>query len=72
MFGIQSCFEYFLSQGANLNEKSECENIALHNAACNYNKETAELVISHGTNVNKKNKYGMMSLHIAACCNKKL
>ncbi|EAY16767.1 ankyrin repeat protein, putative [Trichomonas vaginalis G3] len=66
IFDISSICEYFLSNGANINEKDKFGLTALHNAA-EYNcKETAELLISHGANANEKNNSGETLLHIAA------
>ncbi|EAX95192.1 hypothetical protein TVAG_032590 [Trichomonas vaginalis G3] len=71
MFNIPSLCEYFLSNGANVNEKGEYGQTALHYAACYNNKETAELLISHGANINEKDKYGTTALHFAAKYNSK-
>ncbi|EAX98403.1 hypothetical protein TVAG_125470 [Trichomonas vaginalis G3] len=65
-FNIPSLSEYFLSHGANSNEKDKNEETALHKIAEYDCKETAELLISHGANINEKNKNGDTSLHIAA------
>ncbi|EAY22377.1 hypothetical protein TVAG_378560 [Trichomonas vaginalis G3] len=70
-FNIPSFCEYFLSNGANINEKYEYGETALHFAAINNSKETAELLISHGININEKDKNGKAALHFAAINNNK-
>ncbi|EAX97348.1 hypothetical protein TVAG_293530 [Trichomonas vaginalis G3] len=70
-FDIPSLCEYFLSNGANINEKDEYGNTALHIAACYNSKETAKLLISHGININEKNNDGETALHIAAYYDRK-
>ncbi|EAY10590.1 ankyrin repeat protein, putative [Trichomonas vaginalis G3] len=71
IFNIRSLIEYFLSHGANINEKDENGVTALHYAAENNSKETAEVLISHGANINEKNKNGVTALHYAALNNSK-
>ncbi|EAY12721.1 hypothetical protein TVAG_117430 [Trichomonas vaginalis G3] len=71
MFNIPSLCEYFLSTGANINEKDIDGKTALHIAARYNCIETVELLISHGANINEKNKDGETSLHIAANNNSK-
>ncbi|EAY22347.1 hypothetical protein TVAG_378260 [Trichomonas vaginalis G3] len=68
---IPSLLEYFLSHGANINEKDNDRKTALHYAAFNNNKETAELLISHGININEKDKNGETALHYVAFNNNK-
>ncbi|EAX94311.1 hypothetical protein TVAG_466690 [Trichomonas vaginalis G3] len=68
---IPSFLEYFLSLGANINEKVEQGITALHIAAMKNKKETAEVLILHGANINEKDKYGETALHIAAKYNYK-
>ncbi|EAY14725.1 ankyrin repeat protein, putative [Trichomonas vaginalis G3] len=66
ILNIPSLLEYFLSHGANINEKDKNGKTALHIAAWRDNKETAEVLISHGANINGKDKDGKTALHIAA------
>ncbi|EAY02571.1 ankyrin repeat protein, putative [Trichomonas vaginalis G3] len=65
IFNIPSLFEYFLSHGANINEKDEDGETALHLAAQHNSKETAELLLSHGANINEKDEDGETALHLA-------
>ncbi|EAY13227.1 ankyrin repeat protein, putative [Trichomonas vaginalis G3] len=65
-FNISSLCEYFLSNGANINEKDKYGRTALHYAAYFNCKETAELLISHGVNINEKDIDGENALHYAA------
>ncbi|KAI5522570.1 proteasome regulatory particle assembly, partial [Trichomonas vaginalis G3] len=53
MFDIPSLCKYFLSNGANINENDENGETALHYAAENNCKESAEFLISHGININE-------------------
>ncbi|EAY03462.1 ankyrin repeat protein, putative [Trichomonas vaginalis G3] len=69
IFNIASLTEYFISHGANINEKDGNGNTALRIAACNNSKETAEILISHGANINEKYRNGETALHIAATYN---
>ncbi|EAX98933.1 hypothetical protein TVAG_242980 [Trichomonas vaginalis G3] len=71
MFIIPSLYEYFLSKGANINEKDKNGETALHIAVRHNSKEAAELLISHGANINEKDEYGETALHIAARHNSK-
>ncbi|EAX89119.1 hypothetical protein TVAG_009530 [Trichomonas vaginalis G3] len=66
MFNIPSLIEYFLSHGANINKTNNYRETALHIAAQQNNKGTAEVLISHGANIDEKNKDGETALHIAA------
>ncbi|EAY00020.1 hypothetical protein TVAG_029240 [Trichomonas vaginalis G3] len=66
MFNNPSLCEYFLSLGANINEKNKYRQTALHYAVQNNSKETIELLISHGANINKKKQDRQTALHIAA------
>ncbi|EAY01266.1 hypothetical protein TVAG_027340 [Trichomonas vaginalis G3] len=65
-FAVPSFLEYFLSHGANINEKIEYGKTALHIAAKNNRKEIAEVLILHGANINEKDEFGETALHIAA------
>ncbi|EAY01009.1 ankyrin repeat protein, putative [Trichomonas vaginalis G3] len=65
-FFIPSLCEYFVSLGANINEKDVWGNTALHLAAQNNSTETAEILILRGANINDKNKDGETALHLAA------
>ncbi|EAY01633.1 hypothetical protein TVAG_292660 [Trichomonas vaginalis G3] len=69
MFSIPSLCEYFVSLGANANEKNENEETALHYAAKSNNKETADLLISHGAKINEQNEFGDTPFHSAAKSN---
>ncbi|EAY12368.1 hypothetical protein TVAG_246000 [Trichomonas vaginalis G3] len=69
IFNIPSLFEYFLSQGVNINEKNEDGKTALHIAAFYNNIEAVEALISYGANVNEKDNYGKTALHSAAYYN---
>ncbi|EAY19457.1 ankyrin repeat protein, putative [Trichomonas vaginalis G3] len=71
MLNIPSLCEYFLSHGANINEKNENGQTALHYSAYQNSKETSELLISHGANINEKMNNGETALHIAAAQNSK-
>ncbi|EAY12885.1 ankyrin repeat protein, putative [Trichomonas vaginalis G3] len=64
-FCIPSLCEYFLSHGANINEKDINGKNALHIAVLNKKKEIFELLISHGVNINEKDKRGETALHFA-------
>ncbi|EAX94535.1 hypothetical protein TVAG_429770 [Trichomonas vaginalis G3] len=66
-FNIPSLLDYFIIHGANINEKDEEGNTALHIAALYNSKETAELLISHGANINEKDSEESTALHSAAC-----
>ncbi|EAY15284.1 hypothetical protein TVAG_394270 [Trichomonas vaginalis G3] len=66
-FNISSLCEYFLSLGANVNEKEySYGKTALHFAASENSNEAAEILISHGANINEKDKDGETALHYAA------
>ncbi|EAY13661.1 ankyrin repeat protein, putative [Trichomonas vaginalis G3] len=71
MFNIPSLLEYFLSIGANINEKDINGQTALHIAAENNSIETVELLISHGASIYEKDNYGKTALHVAAMHNNK-
>ncbi|EAX99883.1 hypothetical protein TVAG_222440 [Trichomonas vaginalis G3] len=71
LFSIPSLCEYFLSHGANINEKDKLRRTALFFAACTNSKETAEVLISHGANINEKDGGGRTALHIAVENNNK-
>ncbi|EAX88791.1 hypothetical protein TVAG_200240 [Trichomonas vaginalis G3] len=70
-FDIPSLCEYFLSHGANINEKYDDGKTALHYAAERNSKETAELLIFHGININEKDDNGEIALNYAARYNSK-
>ncbi|EAY21413.1 hypothetical protein TVAG_198520 [Trichomonas vaginalis G3] len=71
MFNIPSLCGYFLSFGANINDKDDDRNTALHYAAgCNC-KEVVDFLISHGANIHEKDEDGNTSLHKAAEYNSK-
>ncbi|EAX92064.1 hypothetical protein TVAG_460240 [Trichomonas vaginalis G3] len=70
-FNIPSLLEYFLSHGANINEKNNYGESALHYAVTDSGKETAEFLISHGANINEKDNNGKTALHIAVLHNSK-
>ncbi|EAY19380.1 hypothetical protein TVAG_100960 [Trichomonas vaginalis G3] len=71
IFNIPSFLEYFLSHGANINEKDENGETALHKSAWYNSKEAAEVLISHGANINEKDENGETALHNAARNNHK-
>ncbi|EAX85515.1 hypothetical protein TVAG_240300 [Trichomonas vaginalis G3] len=71
MFDTPSLLEYFLSHGANINEKDNNGKTAFYFAAKHNSKETAEFLISHGANINEKDILGETTLHIAAKHNSK-
>ncbi|EAY21040.1 ankyrin repeat protein, putative [Trichomonas vaginalis G3] len=71
ILNIPSFLVYFLSHGANINEKNEDGKTALHIAAEYNSKETAEFLISHGANINEKDNIEQTALHIAAENNSK-
>ncbi|EAX93107.1 ankyrin repeat protein, putative [Trichomonas vaginalis G3] len=71
MFNIPSLCEYFLSNGANINEKREYILTALHIAAQRNNKEVVEILLSHGANINVKDGMEETALHKAANRNSK-
>ncbi|EAX92384.1 hypothetical protein TVAG_156630 [Trichomonas vaginalis G3] len=71
-FNIQSIWEYFLSQGANINAKDDCNLTIFDFAALNNPSEEAiKFLISHGANINKKVRNGETPLHKAARYNRK-
>ncbi|EAX94900.1 hypothetical protein TVAG_382850 [Trichomonas vaginalis G3] len=57
MFNIPSLCEFFLSCGLSINTCFYDGRTALHCAAYNNSKETAEYLISHGANINQKDQY---------------
>ncbi|EAX87521.1 ankyrin repeat protein, putative [Trichomonas vaginalis G3] len=71
IFNIPSLTEYFLSHGANINEKDKRGETALHIAALYNSKEIAEFLISHGANINEKDQNGETALYKAALYNSK-
>ncbi|EAY13846.1 hypothetical protein TVAG_044060 [Trichomonas vaginalis G3] len=71
IFNIPSLLEYFLSHGANINEKDNDGKTALYIAAGINRKEIAEFLISHGANINEKNNDGETALQDAARHNSK-
>ncbi|EAY07906.1 hypothetical protein TVAG_064530 [Trichomonas vaginalis G3] len=66
-FNIPSLCEYFLSNGADVNEKSQdgFDSAPIHYAVWNNSIEEAEILISHSANINEKNDDGNTALHIA-------
>ncbi|EAX99507.1 ankyrin repeat protein, putative [Trichomonas vaginalis G3] len=66
MFCIPSLCKYFLSNGANINEKDKDGYSALYIVTLYNYKEMIELLISHGININEKDKNGYTALHFAA------
>ncbi|EAY17329.1 ankyrin repeat protein, putative [Trichomonas vaginalis G3] len=70
-FDILSLCKYFLSNGANVNEKNEYGKTALHMAVINNYKDIAELLLSNGANINEKDEDGKTALHFAAINNSK-
>ncbi|EAY12976.1 hypothetical protein TVAG_405220 [Trichomonas vaginalis G3] len=71
IFGLLSLCEYFISHGANVNEKDKNGETALHFAAIYNSKETIELLISQGANINEKDGNWKTALHVAAENNSK-
>ncbi|EAY16442.1 hypothetical protein TVAG_004730 [Trichomonas vaginalis G3] len=69
LFDNPSLCEYFLSLGANVNEKNIYGATALDNAVRNNSKKTAEFLITHGATINTPGKYSV--LHVAAIKNSK-
>ncbi|EAY20292.1 hypothetical protein TVAG_192680 [Trichomonas vaginalis G3] len=65
-FFIPSLCKYFLSDGANINEKDKDGYTSLHIAVLNNYKEIVELLISHGANINETDNMGKTALHYAA------
>ncbi|EAY08996.1 ankyrin repeat protein, putative [Trichomonas vaginalis G3] len=70
-FNIPSLLEYFFSRGANINEKNNDGETALHITASQNSIETVEFLISHGANINEKDQFGQTALHCAAEINRK-
>ncbi|EAY17390.1 hypothetical protein TVAG_319850 [Trichomonas vaginalis G3] len=70
-FNIPSFCEFFLSNGANINEKDKYGQTALHHAVEYNSKETTELLISHGANVHEKDSYKFTALYYAVLNNNK-
>ncbi|EAY16229.1 hypothetical protein TVAG_341230 [Trichomonas vaginalis G3] len=66
IFNIPSFLEFFISHGANVNEKNEDGLTALHFAAIYNSIEITEVLLLHGANINEKNKKGETALHNAA------
>ncbi|EAY09143.1 hypothetical protein TVAG_363580 [Trichomonas vaginalis G3] len=69
IFNIPSLCEYFLSNGANIEDKDENGYTALQYAADYNSKEIVEVLILHGANVNEKDEDGYTALHYAAINN---
>ncbi|EAY11159.1 hypothetical protein TVAG_498530 [Trichomonas vaginalis G3] len=65
IFAIPSLCEYFISQGANINEENYEGKTALFYASEKNSKEMAELLLSHGANVNAKKMGKWTALHYA-------
>ena len=70
-FNIPSLCGYFLSHGANINEKIIYGKTALHLAAKYNLKDTTEFLKSHGANISERDNLGQTALHIAAVFNSK-
>ncbi|EAY02605.1 ankyrin repeat protein, putative [Trichomonas vaginalis G3] len=62
-FRIPSLCEYFLSHGANVNEKNRHKNTVLHKAAYYNSIEIVKLFLSYGANINEKGSFGKTALH---------
>ncbi|EAX98280.1 ankyrin repeat protein, putative [Trichomonas vaginalis G3] len=71
VFNTPSLCEYFLSHGANVNEKNDYGKTTLYIAAQFNSKEVAELLILQGANINEKDNFGKTVLQCAACYNSK-
>ncbi|EAY14342.1 hypothetical protein TVAG_026630 [Trichomonas vaginalis G3] len=71
LFEIPCLCEYFLSLGANINEKNDLGETALIFAADFNYIEMIEFLILHGANINEKNNQGEIALHYAADNNHK-
>ncbi|EAY16383.1 ankyrin repeat protein, putative [Trichomonas vaginalis G3] len=69
IFNIQSLCEYFLSHGANINEKDNGGLTALHIAVDSNQLEIVEFLLSHGANIDEKDNDGLTALHIAVKSN---
>ncbi|EAY14330.1 hypothetical protein TVAG_026510 [Trichomonas vaginalis G3] len=65
-FNIPSLCKYFFSHGACIYKMAKNGRRALHIAAQNKCKETAELFISHGAIIDEKDIHGFTALHYAA------
>ncbi|EAY06130.1 ankyrin repeat protein, putative [Trichomonas vaginalis G3] len=70
-FHLSSLLEYFISNGADINAKTQNGSIPLHYAAMNNSKETAEILISNGADINAKTQNRWTPLHYAAMNNSK-
>ncbi|EAY16069.1 hypothetical protein TVAG_278350 [Trichomonas vaginalis G3] len=66
IFNIPSFCKYFLSHDANINEKDNRGNTALHIAAQYNCSEVAEYLLLHCANINEKDNSLNTALHIAA------
>ncbi|EAY09537.1 ankyrin repeat protein, putative [Trichomonas vaginalis G3] len=71
MFDLPYLCEYFLSLGADINDKDEDGRTSLHIAAYYDFKEIAELLISHGANIDEKDNDEKLPIHYAAYFNSK-
>ncbi len=56
--GQLETIQYLIEHGANVNDKEDLGNTALHYAASNGNLATAEYLIKHGADVNASNTHG--------------
>ncbi|EAY01617.1 ankyrin repeat protein, putative [Trichomonas vaginalis G3] len=68
-FNIPSLCKYFLSHGANIDVKNMIGETALHIAAINNSKETAELLIKNGADIYIKDMYCETALYYAVINN---
>ncbi|EAY13509.1 ankyrin repeat protein, putative [Trichomonas vaginalis G3] len=70
-FHLSSLFEYFISNGADINAKDEVGCTPLHLVASENNIEMAEILISNGADINAKDGVEATPLHYAASNNSK-
>ncbi|EAY18878.1 hypothetical protein TVAG_295300 [Trichomonas vaginalis G3] len=70
-FGIPSLCEYFITRGVDVKARAKKGIAALHSAALNKNKRTAEFLISHGADIFAKDKKLRTPFYYAACNNNK-
>jgi len=59
-------FFFFLTNGADINEKNESGCTPLHSISFQGHLPTVEYLCEHGSNVNEKNQAGLTPLHIAS------
>lgn len=65
-FNIAGLWEYFVSDGADVNYPYQYGITALHEAVNSNCYKLADYLISHGADVNAKDNYGKTILHVAA------